>query len=125
MQVLHLGEQVAEGLGVVAAAPSGWTPGGVRDGQRRLGEHGRDGGAPGPLQRLRVCRHPAGDQPCEQRIGAEQVRGIGPDLVETGLGPAVALGGAVAQAQHPGAGVVEVVVDVVVDVEITDVSPVK
>src|SRR5712692_6020304 len=109
LQELHLREEMAEMLGVPAAASAALHPPRCRARQRRLGEHASDAALPFGLEQCRVDGEALSDQRLLDGVALEHLAGIGPELVERGLGAAMALRRAVAEADQPFAGMAQVI----------------
>src|SRR5262249_46956883 len=112
MQVLHLGEEVAERFGVHALpAAAGRGPRTLGRGEGRLVEHSRHPLVPLLAQTARIDGDALPDQSLLELVGTEKLVDIGPETVNTLPHPTMTLLGAVTQTPGPAGSVVLVVVD--------------
>ena len=105
---LHLGQQVAQVLGVPSLAAAGVHVAVRRQCEGRPANHVAHDLTPGGLERRRLRCARAREQPVHL-VGREQLSGVGPELVQRRLDPPMTLLRAVAQSKHPLAAVADVI----------------
>ena len=109
LQVLHLGENVAEMLAVLAALAEpgiGKVPGPL---ERRLGENLIDARRPGGAHLGEARRDAARRHVAVELVLLEQLRRVAPQPLERGLHPRMALRRTVAQAHQPARAVAQMI----------------
>src|SRR5262245_42112448 len=97
VEVLQLGEQIAERLGVPAGATAGGSPSSGRLDERRFPQEVADEALPAGTQRGRVDTDAGRGDARGELVRFEQLVGVRPDSLERGLRAIATLVGAVAE----------------------------
>src|SRR6202034_1409849 len=109
LQVLHLGEEVAEMLAVLASLAEPGIRSVGRTIEGRLGEHFVDVPVPRAPHLLERRRDAALGHVAVERIRLEELHRVGPEPLERSLRAAVAFLRAVAEAYQPARAVAQVI----------------
>src|SRR5512132_2508564 len=112
MQVLHLGEEIAEWFGVQATpTAAGRGPRTLGRGEGRFVEHAYHPLVPLVAKTARVDAYPLRDHSLLKLVGTEKLVDTGPEAIHARLHTTMTLLGTVTQAPGPAGGMVLVVVD--------------